>query len=107
MVRMATPELLPFCQLQYFPTNLPKALVVRGNHVVTKVNLHVNRMAAREYRESDGRGSVNSFRALSLSLSLYIYIYIYTHTHTHTHTHADWTNTRIVRCAYAKQHSNY
>jgi hypothetical protein len=85
---MATPELLPFCQLQYFPIKQPKALVVRGYHVVTNVNLRVNRMAVRVGRK---RGNLMEGEALNLSVP--------------SINNTDLTN--IVRCAYAAQHSNY
>ena len=51
MVRMTTLKLLPFCQMQYFHINQPKVFVVReGYHVVTNVNLRVNRMVVRMER---------------------------------------------------------
>jgi len=69
MVQMATPHLLPFCQLLHFPINQPKVLVVRERYpVVTNVNLRVYRMAVMLERNTgniDRRGSANSSRALS------------------------------------------
>jgi len=63
---MAPPELLPFCQLQYFPINQPKALVVReGYHVVTNVNLRVNRMVVRMERN---KGNLIEGEALIISV---------------------------------------
>jgi len=53
MLRVETPELLPLCQLQYFPINQPEVLVVRKRyHVATNVDLRVNRMAIRLERNT-------------------------------------------------------